>query len=266
MGQKIFYKGKMVDADLLAQSGVDPTPFMHGGGANYQGNKAAGGTVKPYTTPSGNTVNGGASLAQPAKSPYADMPTYDVFKGDGLKDRFYQDKGQYNTGSAALNAIERRAFSQGPSAWANMANKGIDARTASAMDQAGRDASMASGSAWSQLAQQGGLDSGARERVATQGSLGRMNAMQAINRDANMGKLNVGMEDERQKLALMSSLPGMRMQQAGFQAGIDQSNINRDFGAFTNKYNEGMKAWGANKTANAMNNGGGGSIWDMLKF
>lgn len=187
-------------------------------------------------------------------------PILDIFKPNGaLQDRYVQDPGKYNTGSRELNALSDRAMSKGPSPWLNMQLGKNEADTRAMRDIAGRDASNASGMAMSNLAMSGGLDSGARERIATSGGLGRMNALQDVSRQGNMNKFNLGIEDERQKLSILQQLPGQRLDRASYMSGIDAGNIGRAYGAHTGQYQEGMKAWGADKTADAIAAGGSGN-------
>jgi hypothetical protein len=93
----------------------------------------------------------------------------------------------------------------------------------------------------SQLAANGGLDSGARERIAQQANTDNLFGQQKLMSDAENVRNNVSMQDYQTQL------------------GVDQFNkanaidSMRGQNAFDlNQWQELMKAWGANKAADAM--------------
>lgn len=113
--------------------------------------------------------------------------------------------------------------------------------------------------AQNQLAMQGGLRGGARERLASQG-------MQQQLRGNQQTFGNIQMQDEQNRQKWMQMLPGMELQTAQYGAGIQDKNIGRALGEINTgrgmqqqQYNEAMRAWGADKTAQAARAAGGSS-------
>ncbi len=110
--------------------------------------------------------------------------------------------------------------------------------------------------AQNQLAMQGGLRTGARERLASQGMQQQMRGNQSA-----LG--NIQMQDESRRQQLLQQMPGAELQQAQYQSGVQNQNIGRALqeinmgrGLQTNQYNEAMRAWAAAKTGQAAPSGG----------
>jgi len=106
--------------------------------------------------------------------------------------------------------------------------------------------------AQNQLAMSGGLRSGARERLAASG-------MQQQLRGNQQALGNIQMQDEQNRQKWMQMVPGMDLQAAQFGSTLQDKNISRALTEINagramqqQQYNEGMRAWGADKTANAM--------------
>jgi hypothetical protein len=100
-----------------------------------------------------------------------------------------------------------------------------------------------------QLAMQGGLRSGARERLAGQsmvaGQQGQQNALQ-----------NVQMQDETNRQKWLQMAPDMEMKNAAYGADIQNQNINRSLsevnagrGYDLSRYEQAMKGWAAEKSS-----------------
>jgi len=111
--------------------------------------------------------------------------------------------------------------------------------------------------ATNQLAMQGGLRTGARERLASQGMRSQLEGgQQALG--------NVQMQDEQNRQKWLQMLPGQELAAANYDTGVQDTNINRAGSEITqgrlwdtNRYNEAMRAWGAEKTAAATPRSGG---------
>lgn len=113
--------------------------------------------------------------------------------------------------------------------------------------------------ATNQLAMQGGLRSGARERLASQGMQQQLRGNQAA-----LG--NIQMQDEQNRQKWMSMVPGMDLAAAQYGSSLQDKNIGRALteinvgrGMQQQQFNEGMRAWGADKTAQAARAAGGSS-------
>lgn len=166
----------------------------------------------------------------------------------------------------ALNAMRTRALSTGPSAWAQMATQNQQLEQQNAMNAANRNALAQQNRQYGMMAARGGLSPAARERMAMQSVRGAFGATQNIANQGMQQRFNIGMEDEKQKLGLLQQLPGMDMNAATFDQSqrayrntamnADIANAMKDVQGFNaynaDAYTEAMKAWAADKTANAM--------------
>lgn len=158
-----------------------------------------------------------------------------------LKDP-YNLKSTLNT--SALDQLRTETLSGAPSRWSQLQqqSQGDDL----ANSQAGQIASAQNG-----LAAQGGLRSGAGERLAQSGMRQGMMGRQAM-------QSNLANQDEQNRQTNLRALPGMELQQAGYNDGVNKYNIEgaknemlqrRAFDS--NSYNEAMKGWASIKTAAA---------------
>ncbi len=119
-------------------------------------------------------------------------------------------------------------------------------------DQAAQMAAGQQAQAQNQLAMQGGLRSGARERLASQG-------MQQQLRSGQQTLGNIQMQDEQNRQKWLGMLPGQEIAAAQFGSTIQDRNIGRsldelrqgrDFDKY--RYGQAMTAWGADKSSEAM--------------
>jgi hypothetical protein len=188
--------------------------------------------------------------------------------------------GGINLNTQALQALRGEGLRSAgtPSAWGQMA-------LSKAMSDAGAQGNAALASGMSALASRGGVSRGARERMASRGTRDTMMAKQKAGMD-------IGMQDEANRLGILSALPGQEVQslqpelqkasmwssmadtEAARKQGLDLAN--RDYSTSVNKanlaslmgdvqgkqafdmskYQETMKAWGADRTASAQENAG----------
>ena len=161
-----------------------------------------------------------------------------------LKDQYLM-KNNLNT--QGLEQIRNEALrSPGTqSRWAEIAK--ADAANTAAAQNAGQMAQARSG-----LAMQGGLRSGARERLAQQGQVAGLQAKQNAN-------MQVNMQDEQNRQKWLAMLPSQELAAAQFGSTIENQNIGRslnelqqgrDFDKY--RYGQAMTAWGADKSSQAM--------------
>lgn len=161
-----------------------------------------------------------------------------------LKDQ-YMMKNNLNT--QGLQQIRNEALRDPgtQSRWAEIAK--ADAANTAAAQNAGQMAQARSG-----LAMQGGLRSGARERLAQQGQLAGLQAKQNAN-------MQVNMQDEQNRQKWLAMLPSQELGAAQFGSTIENQNIGRslnelqqgrDFDKY--RYGQAMTAWGADKSSQAM--------------
>jgi hypothetical protein len=166
---------------------------------------------------------------------------------------------QVAAGSGGFNRYKDFALSRGPSPYARAAGReqGLQAMQGKNRLVSGQQG--ANAMAMGNLAAQGGLSSGARERVAESGR--NALTMGAQNLEASrMGNLaRIGTEDQQQKLNALGALPGMEMSRvAGWEAarGRDLANQMGETGRI-NAYNmdrarQTNEALAAQKQAEAM--------------
>jgi len=237
-----------------------------------QGGKApspAAAGITPYS-PTGQAVKAGQvpqtqymqgeTLRQP-------ISQYDETSGMPLIAPYASSRGK---DGALLAPYQVQAGNLGDAnAWGDLMQGKVQMQTARAVDDARQASQSATQNAWSDLAMQGGLSSGARERIATsgardammgaqdaraQGSLNSLEAMlqtENLNRDAS--KFNIGNQFQASQINAGSALDDLK----GFNT---QNQIS---------YQERMKDFTGSKMAQAMaaaggGNGGANSGWGKL--
>lgn len=182
-----------------------------------------------------------------------------------------------NLSTDTLSQIKSRATSQGPSQSANylLDRQGLEQQ--SALDQLIKGGAGAAATARGTMARSGGLTAGARERMARKAQMADFTGRQGLSRQGQADRLGILANDESQKLDLLKMLPGaetqraagfgnlanLNMQDRNYRTDIDKTNIsNRLLNAKgQNDYNlkmyeERMKGYAANRTADATENAG----------
>lgn len=172
----------------------------------------------------------------------------------------------------ALNAIQNRALSTGPSAWASLAEQKQRAEQQNMLNQNMRSVAANQNRAYSSLAARGGVSAGQRERLAMQGQRTGFQGAQSINNQGALQRMGIGLQDQQQKDAFLQQLPGMQQNAAAFDQSqrayrntaisADVGNAMKDIHGF-NLYQSGatdaaLKEWAANKQADAMARSSGG--------
>lgn len=166
---------------------------------------------------------------------------------------------------AGMNKYRQEALRGGPSAWAGLAGQQQDQMLQNARNQAAQGAAGQTAGAQSALAMRGGINSGARERLQTAGMRNQMDAGQNALQAANANKMQIGINDEQNRINQLGQLPGL--ENTANQTAFNKANLwgqgkQFDVGnavhqgdtknAFNmNNYNADMSAWGANQQANA---------------
>ncbi len=160
--------------------------------------------------------------------------------------------------TSGLNAFQAQALSTGPSPWAQQATQQQEALAKNAQSAGAHSVAGQGATARSQLAQSGGLTGGAAERVATEGQKNYLNMSQGINQQKSTNEMQIGMNDQQNRLQELSQLPGMQLNNAQFQSGVSQFNTgaqmanNQALNAFNlGQYQTQMANYGAAQTAAA---------------
>lgn len=159
---------------------------------------------------------------------------------------------------SGYDKFKSEALRSGPSKWASLAKQDLNMQSAQARNSGSQQVAARNAQAEDQLGASGGLSSGARERVATEGAKNYLAMSQDIGRQNKMGGLQVGINDEQNRITQLSQLPGMEMQQAGMWTGAKDKDVQNivNENERRNQYNQTiygqkMGGWSAAKTADA---------------
>lgn len=237
--------------------------------------KARGGNQMLMDAPP-NTAPGNAS-GSPYQIPsiYAGMPAGPGYTDDmsGVTSLGGQAKsllGGVNVNQSGIDAFSKEALRTGPSQWAQDATKQQNYLSMQAKDQGAATTQGATASARAQLAARGGLSGGAAERLAQGGANNYLNMTQGVNNTETNNDMQIGMNDEQNRLSALGQLPGMQMADANFglqkattQLGADSQDNQNQFNANANlnqwnlgMYGQTMGGWAAQQNAEANRNTG----------
>lgn len=111
-----------------------------------------------------------------------------------------------------LDKFRQEALRRGTSPWANLMNKKQYQEEMGAIDRAKQEARSGRAQAESDLARTGGLTSGARERAGLASQRNMLNMSQDASRQGNLNRLQIGINDESNRIAQLGQLPGMENQ------------------------------------------------------
>lgn len=162
-----------------------------------------------------------------------------------------------------FNQYRDEALRKGPSRWLNMsmANNALkmqDAREKAKLETAGEAAS-----AMDNLAAMGGISSGARERIQEQGQKNAMSMSQDLTRQGNLADLNMGVQDETNRVGQLQNLTGMedtKLKEWESAKQTDYTNISNERQRLNDynmkKYSARMEALAAERQAQATENAG----------
>lgn len=169
-----------------------------------------------------------------------------------------------------MNKFRDEALRGKPSAWAGLMNAKQYAEEAAAKDRAVDQSRAGVRNAEADLASKGGLSSGARERIARGGAKDLLAVGQDVARQGNLNRMQVGVQDEQNRIQELSQLPGMenmilqtdlqkenmfdQSRQQDLQRAIEENNRRNQFNQ--NVYNQKMSAWAADRQAYATENSG----------
>lgn len=168
---------------------------------------------------------------------YAGAPDYPAFQQLGQ---------QLNT--QGLDKYRQEALSTGPSAWAGLMGQQQSEAYKKAQDLASGKAAGGVASAESALAMRGGLSSGARERLQKQGVLSKALAGQDLASQHAGNLLQIGINDEQNRMARLGALPGMEVQAMAPAIGQQQLQNQYNLG----RYGTEAGIWASGQQANAM--------------
>lgn len=139
-----------------------------------------------------------------------------------------------------------------------------------ARERAKREAKGTRAEAEAQLALRGGLSAGARERLESSGARNLLAMSQDVSRQGNLNRMQIGINDEQNRIAQLGQLPGMEalalqsnLQREGMYTQARQTDINRAIAENQNRnaynqslYQQQMQAWAAQRQARATERAG----------
>lgn len=191
---------------------------------------------------------------------------------------YMQPKLDKITGEASMTGLtnfENEANQQGPSAWAGLAQKANRENGLTQLDANARNSAGQTAQAQSNLALHGGLDSGARERIAQGGANQEAAGAQAIGNQTMQNSSNIGIQDAQQRIQEQEMLPQIQNEylQPQFQAAQlgeqafatdvqgQEKNVENQNSYNMNKFGIQGQMYGAQQQANATAGAGGSSCW-----
>jgi hypothetical protein len=126
-----------------------------------------------------------------------------------------------------IGDLKGYANNRGDSQWAVLQKQKVSRDEKSAKDSAMAKAAAKAGAAESNLAQTGGLTSGARERLEAGGAKNALDMSQDVSRDADTNRLQVGINDQQNKIQTLNALPGMESGALSSWTAFDNAETNR---------------------------------------
>ena len=174
----------------------------------------------------------------------------------------------------SLPKLQEYAYSTNRSPWAQLMFQRQALDEQSAREKAQNEGAQASASAWNQMAMRGGVSGGERERIGTSGALNTANNLATIGREGQAARIGIDTQEAQDRLNTLKTLPQFELQKAellGKAKERDVNQVNATNEANINKliqntqgrqaydlgtYSEQMKAWAAEKTAQAQENSG----------
>lgn len=178
-------------------------------------------------------------------------------------------KGLDPTQMEGYSKYKQEALRTGPSAWANMQTQQQNNQAQIDKASAAQQAMSGNSQAMSGLAMRGGLSGGARTSLARSSQRDLLGARQKIAQQQGINRLALQSTDEQNRIQQLGQLAGTEQQMGQYNKTLEATqadkNIQNLLGevqgkrAFEqNKYNEQMRAWAANKQADATAHSGGG--------
>ncbi len=224
--------------------------------ANWNANNSGSRGITFDGTPS---ANGTVLNGLPNGIQYADyVPGWN--SGMSLAQK-YQDQVAAN--SEGFNKMRSEALTPGPTQWATNERLRQNALSMQAKDSGAASVAGQTAQADDALAAQGGLSSGARERVAEGGAKNAMSMTQGVNTAGLNNDLQIGSTDESNKMGMLGQVAGQENQRSAnwMQANQYDQGQQTAENERLNAYNQHLadqknNAYAAQQTANATANSG----------
>jgi hypothetical protein len=166
--------------------------------------------------------------ATPATASVADLIERKKWLDDigGLMDpEAVKAGGDFRNAQNNVGLLQQRAFGTETSPWAQKLYDQQRLDQSNMMDRVTRDQALSQEQVRNALAMQGGLDGGARERLAKSAGRDAMMARQGVFRQGAQDRLGIGIQDEQNRLQLQSMMPGMNMQLDAYNTGLQRDDV-----------------------------------------
>jgi hypothetical protein len=247
-------------------------------GNTYADNQFVSGPGGNYYHPTPQVGADGKTAAEkgqydPNSEIAPDIPDYQPVWDNAysMADYMKPQLDQIQVDKQGLAAFKGEALRTGPGAWAGAASAENDRGAKTARNQASLDAKGGVAQAESGLAMHGGIDSGARERIAQTGQNAYAMAGQEIGNQQAQGRNQILMQDEKNRVQELEALPGVQnqylepefkkasMSQAAHAADVQgQIHDTEQQNAYNmGKFSIQAQEFGANQQANATRQSGG---------
>lgn len=227
-------------------------PIVGGGPAFIGGAAATGGGFSSGTKFNELTdEQKKAALAAWAKHYGTSDPIYQQYKkqvdaveADKQKTRMGPQRKNYGYGPidvtklGGYNALKNLATQQGPSQEAQYSLLQNLLNRQNTIDAANKSQAGAYGQAISQLGSQGGIGSGARERLSMQGAKNKMMGVQGAYRDTGTNLLDILKSDQANKTKALGDF-----------SGLEQGYAKNNMDIVKDIYNQDIARWGAARQA-----------------
>ncbi len=268
----------MADYNILPiggnDSGLTMPQLVEQGAAPLTGKKSSK-QVYVWDPASGKYVWKDWDYDAPERPAYA--PTWD--SSMSISDYIKSQLDPIQVNKEGLNQFRKEALRTGPSAWARLAEQVSRQEEKMARDRGAATSRGRTAEAQSGLAMRGGLTSGARERVARAGARDYMNMSQDIGAQGTANRMQVGLNDEQNRIAQLGQLPGMEV--AAIQPDLQKAQasiLGKEFDLknqmsererynqwLMDLYKEDSTRWGTNRQAEATEKANSGS-WLCTMF
>jgi len=194
------------------------------------------------TDPRGlTTISGGVNRYGQVRPDYTTIGT-----AEGTLDpRFQETMGE------SYGALREKAMAEGDTAATGIMRQQLGAEGAAMRDRMQRDMAGSTAQARSNMAMKGGLRGGAAERLGQAGMRQQMGGLQDLGRQQMMGGMQLSLADEQTKNQLLGQLGGVEQQMGAANIGRLQQDIQGQNIFQSGMYSEDMKAYSAQKSADA---------------
>lgn len=154
-----------------------------------------------------------------------------------------------------VNALQERAFGTGPSAWAQSQLDSQAYQQKQQLGRLGQEQRTAFNQSQNDLAMQGGLEGGSRERLAKAAQKQTMLSRQGAFNQGAGDRMAIRSADEAQRMQLQQQMPGMNMQMDQYKTGLAQQNrdVQNQLNLSNQQTNLGEQQFNANLAMNKAN-------------